>query len=146
MGYNVSEGGISADSSKVDAVKRFPTPNDVSSLRSFLELASYYRRFIPGFSKVAEPLFALTRKDVTFKWSENCEKAFQQLKTLLTTAPLLIFPSFDKEFILKTDASISGLGAVLAQQTDVRHELHLQAEHYKSMKRATVLWNWKHLL
>ena len=59
LGYNVSVGGISADSSKVDAVKRFPTPNDVSSLRSFLGLASYYRRFIPGFSKVAEPLFAL---------------------------------------------------------------------------------------
>ena len=66
LGYNVSVEGISADFSKVDAVKRFPTPNDVSSLRSFLGLASYYRRFIPGFSKVAEPLFALTRKDVTF--------------------------------------------------------------------------------
>ena len=118
LGYNVSVEGISADSSKVDAVKRFPTPNDVSSLRSFLGLASYYRRFIPGFSKVAEPLFTLTRKDVTFKWSKICEKAFQQLKTLLTTAPLLIFPNFNKEFILETDASISGLGAVLAQQTD----------------------------
>ena len=119
--YNVSEGGISADSSKVYAVKRFPTPNDVSSLRSFLGLASYYHRFIPGFSKVAEPLFALTRKDVTFKWSEICEKAFQQLKMLLTTGPLLIFPNFDKEFILETDTSILGLGAVLAQQTDVGH-------------------------
>ena len=82
---------------------------------------------------------------MTFKWSENCEKALLQLKTLLTTAPLLI-SNFNKEFILKTDASISGLGAVLAQQTDVRHELHLQAEHYESMKRATVLRNWKHLL
>ena len=121
LGYNVSEGGISADSSKVDAVKRFPTPNDVSSLRSFLGLASYYRRFVPGFSKVAEPLFALTRKDVTFKWSEICDKAFQRLKTLLTSAPLLIFPNFHKEFILETDASILGLGAVLAQQTDAGH-------------------------
>ena len=121
LGYNVSEGGISADSSKVDAVKRFPTPNDVGSLRSFLGLASYYRRFVPGFSKVAEPLFSLTRKDVTFKWSEICDKAFQKLKTLLTSAPLLIFPNFKKEFILETDASISGLGAVLAQQTDAGH-------------------------
>ena len=104
LGYSVSEGGISADSSKVDAVKRFPTPNDVDSLRSFLGLPSYYRRFVPAFSKVAEPLFSLTRKDVTFKWSEICDKAFQKLKTLLTSAPLLIFPNFKKEFILETDA------------------------------------------
>ena len=119
--YNVSEGRISADSSKVDAVKKFPTPNDAGSSRSFLGLASYYQRFIPGFSKVAEPLFALTWKDVTFKWSEICDKAFQLLKTLLTIAPFLIFPNFDKEFILETDASISGLGAVLAQETDTGH-------------------------
>ena len=143
MGYNVSEGGISADPSKVDAVKRFPTPSDVSSLRSFLGLASYYRRFIPGFSKVAEPLFALTRKNVTFKWSERCDKAFQQLKTLLTSAPLLVFPNFHKEFILETDASISGLGAVLAQQTDAGHVSPI-AFAYRSMKRTTVLLNLKH--
>ena len=155
LGYNVSEGGISADPSKVDAVKRFPTPNDVSSLRSFLGLASYYRRFIPGFSKVAEPLFTLIRKDVTFKWSEICEKAFQQLKMLLTTAPLLIFPNFDKEFILETDASISGLGAVLAEQTDAGHvspiafasrtlQKHEKSYCSSELEALAVVWAVKH--
>ena len=155
LGYNVSEGGISADSNKVDAVKRFPTPNDVGSLRSFLGLASYYRRFVPGFSKVAEPLFSLTRKDVTFKWSEICDNAFQKLKTLLTSAPLLIFPNFQKEFILETDASISGLGAVLAQQTDAGHvspiafasrTLQKHEKNYCSseLEALAVVWAVKH--
>ena len=149
MGYNVSEGGISADSNKLDAVKRFPTPNNVGSLRSFLGLVSYYRRFMPGFSKVAEPLFALTRKDVTFKWSEICDKAFQRLKTLLTNAPLLIF------FILETDASISGLGTVLAQQTDAKHvspivfasqTLQKHKKNYCSseLEALAVVWAVKH--
>ena len=121
LGYNVSVNGISADPNKIEAVKRFPAPTDVSTLRSFLGLASYYRRFVPGFSKVAEPLFALTRKNASFKWNEACCKAFEQLKTLLTSAPLLIFPNFGKAFHLETDASALGLGAVLAQQNEAGH-------------------------
>ena len=71
LGYNVSVSGISADPSKIDTVKRFPS-TDVSSLRSFLGLASYYRQFVSSFSKVAEPLFVLTRKNVPFNWNEAC--------------------------------------------------------------------------
>ena len=84
-------------------------------MRQFLGLASYYRRFIPGFAKLVHPLHALTKKGVDFHWSTDCQKAFEKLKELLTQALVLAYPSFgeDKEFILETDAS-GGLGAVLA--------------------------------
>ena len=73
LGYVVSRQGITADPAKVAAVREFPTPKSVKELRSFLGLASYYRRFIPGFSKLAGPLFALTHKDIEFIWSTECE-------------------------------------------------------------------------
>ena len=115
MGYVVSAKGIAADPRKMEAVRAFPTPSNLKSLRSFLGLASYYRRFIPNFVKVANPLHALTRKDAPFDWSPTCQTAFEDLKRLLTEAPLLAFPVFSKGFLLETDASGTGLGAVLAQ-------------------------------
>jgi hypothetical protein len=116
LGYRVSERGISADPAKVKAVNDFPRPKDLKHVRSFLGLASYYRRFIHQFSKVASPLYALTRKDVPFVWTDACEKSFAQLKSLLTEAPILAFPDFSREFRLETDASGLGLGAVLSQE------------------------------
>ena len=95
LGYNISGGGISADSSKIDAIKGLLIPNDVGSLRSFLRLASYYRRFVSGFSKVAETTFCCPYQEGCNL--ERCDKAFQQLKTLLTSA-LLIFPISIKKF------------------------------------------------
>ena len=118
LGYRVSSAGIIADPAKVKAMKDFPTPGDVKQVRSFLGLASYYRRFIPQFSVIANPLYALTRKDAEFLWSDSCEKAFVRLKTLLTQAPILAFPNFSLEFRLETDASGLGLGAVLSQEQE----------------------------
>ena len=91
LGYCVSEHGISADPAKVKAVNHFPRPKDLRHVRSFLGLASYYRRFIHQFSKVASPLYALTRKDTPFVWTEACEKSFSQLKSLLTKAPGVVW-------------------------------------------------------
>ena len=116
LGYIVSEAGLAADPRKVVAVKSFPEPVDLTSLRSFLGLASYYRRFIPQFSAVAQPLYALTRKDVPFVWTQACQGALDRLKQLMTEAPVLAFPDFEKDFILETDASGVGLGAVLSQK------------------------------
>ena len=116
LGFVVARDGISPDPQKVEAVRSFPQPHDVKTLRSFLGLASYYRRFIHGFSVVANPLFALTRKEVEFEWSVACEEAFEKLKKLLTEAPVLAFPNFAEGFLLDTDASGLGLGAVLAQK------------------------------
>ena len=118
LGYVVSESGISADAGKVKAVKDFPVPRNLKQLRSFLGLTSYYRRFIPRFSQVAVPLYALTRKDTPYQWNENCQQTFEQLKEMLIKAPVLAFPDFKHDFILETDASGTGLGAVLSQKQE----------------------------
>ena len=118
LGHVISRKGIAPDPSKTQKVKDFPVPTDVTKLKQFLGLASYYRRFIPGFAKLAHPLHFLTKKGVDFHWSVDCQRAFEKLKELLTQAPVLAYPCFgeDKEFILETDASGEGLGAVLAQK------------------------------
>ena len=118
LGFRVLSVGIIADLAKVKAVREFPTPRDVKQVRSFLGLASYYRRFIPQFSVIANPLYALTKKNVDFLWSSACDEAFAQLKSLLTQAPILAFPNFACDFRLETDASGLGLGAVLSQEQE----------------------------
>ena len=89
-------------------------------MRQFLGLASYYRRFVPLFAKIAAPLHGLLKKDNAFVWTSECEAAFIKLKELLTSAPVLVYPKFgpDVEFVLETDASYVGLGAVLSQLQD----------------------------
>ena len=116
LGYRVSGEGISADSAKVRAIWDFPQPKDLKQTRSFLGLAFYYRWFIPSFSKVATPLYALTKKDAPFEWTSSCEEAFHQLKTILTEAPVLVFSDISCDFCLETDASGLGLGVILSQE------------------------------
>ena len=118
LGHVVSGEGIRTAPSKLEAVKLYLVPKDVKSLRLFLGLVSYYRRFIPGFSRVAAPLHTLTEKDVPFSWTEECQQAFEELRRLLTDTPVLAFPNFTRPLILETDASGSGLGAVLAQEQE----------------------------
>lgn len=117
LGHVISAEGVQPDSQKTEKVMNFPTPTDVTKVRQFLGLASYYRRFIANFARIAKPLHNLTKKGVTFHWSHECEEAFTQLKRLLCSAPVLVYPAFGpgKTFILETDASIEGLGAVLSQ-------------------------------
>ena len=90
-------------------------PANLTQLRSFLGLPSCYRRFIKNFSKVANPLFALTRKDVAYEWTDQCQSAYVELKELLTTSPIQAFPDFTNGFLLATDASGAGFCAVLSQ-------------------------------
>lgn len=118
LGYIVTKDGIAPDPEKVAAVQEFPEPQDLKALRSFVGLASYYRRFIPSFSKIAAPLFTLTKKDTLFQWSAECQAAFTLLKKALTEAPVLAYPRFDVGFLLETNASRVGLGAVLAQKQE----------------------------
>lgn len=101
---------------KIDKVRDFPIPKNITQLRGFLGLASYYRRFIKDFSKIANPLNKLLRKNATYQWTPEQQEAFEQLKQRLIQAPILIYPNFDEEFILLTDASTIGLGAILAQK------------------------------
>ena len=116
LGQVVSAERVRTDPSKLQAILEFPVPDNVKALRSFLGLASCYRRFIPQFSKTAGPLFNLTKKNSLFAWTSLCQETFDKLRKLLTSAPVLVYPEFRVPFILETDASIAGLGAVLAQK------------------------------
>ena len=119
LGHVVSAEGIQTDPNKVAAVRDWPTPTSISELKGFLGLVTYYRRFIPSFSAIAEPLNYLTRKGVEFKWGPQQEKAFCELKHHLMNPPVLAYPDFSEtsgQFILDTDASSGhGIGAVLSQ-------------------------------
>ena len=92
LGHIVSREGIHVDSQKIAAVKQWPRPTSATDIKSFLGLAGYYIRFVEGFSSIASPLTRLTQKMVKFQWSDDCEKSFTELKTRLTTAPVLTLP------------------------------------------------------
>ena len=104
----------------------YPKPSSSKKLKTFVGMASYgetlYRKFIPDFADIVEPLIKLTRKNVRFDWDEKFDLAFDKIVTLLTTAPILAFSDFNKEFHVTTDASDFGLGAVLSQFNDEGEE------------------------
>ena len=118
LSHRVTEEGLLPDPSLLAAIREIPPPTTATEVRSFLGLAGYYRRYVKGFAAIAAPLHALTRKDAVFHWSEDCQNAFDQLKTLLTTSPITAFPDFSQSFRLYTDASTAGLGAIVAQVRD----------------------------
>ena len=115
LGHVVSNHGVSTDPKKIEAVRTWPSPQTAKDVKSFLGLCSYYRRFVRDFSDIARPLYKLTEGQGEFRWTSECEDAFRRLKALLTTAPILAFPTTDGLFILDTDASNIGLGVVLSQ-------------------------------
>ena len=117
LGHIVSTEGVRLDPSKTTRIETYPRPTTVTEVRCFLGLASYYRRFVAGFATLAAPLHALTKKNVAFEWTDATEDSFVQLRSALTTAPVLAYPRFGPgyTFILETDASTVGLGAVLSQ-------------------------------
>ena len=143
LGHVLLAEGISANPEKMDKVKTWPVPKNIKEVQSFLGLASYYRRFIPHFAKKARCLHeqvgptaskpktrtkarvkqteAAENKPIetetkTFEWTIEHQEAFDALKEALCTAPVLGYPDFTREFILETDASLKGLGAILSQQ------------------------------
>ena len=97
------------------AIRDILTPQNVKEVRSILGLATYYRRYVKGFATVPASMHTLTKKDVIFHWIPECQEAFVKLKHLLTIAPNTAFPDFSLPFCLYTDASMQGLGAILAQ-------------------------------
>jgi len=119
LGHVVSQGGVSVDPGKIEAVVKWERPTTVTEIRSFLGLAGYYRRFIQGFSQLALPLTKLTRKNNLFKWTPECEQSFQELKKRLTTTPVLIMLDPNEKFEVYCDASRNGLGCVLMQNRNV---------------------------
>jgi hypothetical protein len=91
-------------------------------LRGFIALASYYRKFIKGFSTIVKPLNRLLKKNVSHRWTTDQQKAFENLKDCLTSPPILAYPDLDKPYILYTDASTYALGAILSQKIDDKKE------------------------
>jgi transposase InsO family protein len=115
LGHQITEEGVRPDPQKVSAIANFPTPATAKQLKTFCGMISYYRRFIPNCSKIASPLHKLLKRDAKFEWTTAQEHAFNHLKTKLISQPILQYPDFSKEFVLTTDASNDGLGAVLLQ-------------------------------
>ncbi|GKV15510.1 hypothetical protein SLEP1_g26297 [Rubroshorea leprosula] len=119
LGHVVTKDGISVDPQKIEAVVDWKRPNSVAEIRSFLGLASYYRRFVGDFSRIALPMSRLIRKDTKFEWTPECEKSFLTLKEKLIIAPVLALPINGEKFTIYSDASKKGLGCVLMQKDRV---------------------------
>ena len=119
LDHFVSKEGISVDPAKVEAVRSWSSPKNVTEVRSFLGLAGYYRRFVKDFSRIARPMTSLMKKEKKFEWTVACEQAFMTLKERLTTAPVLTLPDPKLDYTVYSDASKKGLGCVLMQDRKV---------------------------
>lgn len=124
FGHLISSQGIKVDGEKIQALECWPAPKNVKDLRQVLGLMSYYRRFVPGFAQLARPLHALVGKGGKGKiveplnWTTECQTAFDKLKQCLMSPPVLAYPDFNHSFVLTTDGSLHGLGAVLRQRQE----------------------------
>ena len=156
LGHVVSEDGIATDPDKICAITEWKVPETVEELRSFMGLCGYYRKFIENYAKIVRPLHSLcntTKGKTKLLWTEDCNNAFETLKTKLSTTPVLGYPDFNEEFCLEIDASFNGLGAVLSQRQDGktvvvayasrglrRHERNMNI--YSSMKLELLALYW----
>ena len=118
LGHVVSQRGVSTDPVKTKAVAQWPTPKDLKELQAFLGTVGYYRQYIPGFATTAKPLTRLTGGKEPWQWTPLQQDAFEQLQKCLITAPVLGYPDPKKPYVLDTDASGDGVGAVLSQIQD----------------------------
>ena len=155
LGHVVSALGVSVDPGKVEVVMSWERPKSVFEIRSFLGLAGYYRRFIEDFSRLAAPITRLTRKEVKFVWDDSCERAFQELKSRLTSVPILIVPERGQRYTVYCDASKDGLGCVLMQSGKVvaygsrqlkNHEQNYPAHDMELAAVVFALKIWRHYI
>jgi hypothetical protein len=155
LGHIISKDGIVVDPEKIEAIREWSVPKNVTEVRSFMGLAGYYRRFIAGFSRIAHPITSLQRKEKKFQWTEECERSFQRLKQLLTSAPILRIADPNEDFVVCIDACKEGLGGVLNQNGFVIcYESRKLKEHEKNyathdLELAAIvhaLKKWRHYL
>ena len=155
LGHIIGREGIQTDPEKLKVIKNFPIPEDLTQLRGFLALCSYYRKFVKNFSKITEPMNRLLKKNVRYRWTTDQQKAFELMKQHLTTPPILAYPNFEKSFILYTDASTFALGAILQQKDDneIEHVIayasrtlnkHEQNYSITELECLAVIWAIKH--
>ncbi|GJU73432.1 reverse transcriptase domain-containing protein [Tanacetum coccineum] len=125
LGHKVSSAGLEVDKAKIDVILKLPPPTNIKGVRSFLRHASFYRRFIKDFSKIARPITKLLEKDTPFEFDDECQKAFESLKEKLTCAPVIVSPNWNLPFELMCDASDFAVGAILGQK-DADHLSRLE--------------------
>uniref|UniRef100_A0A803SM11 ribonuclease H n=1 Tax=Anolis carolinensis TaxID=28377 RepID=A0A803SM11_ANOCA len=159
LGYRVSPQGLSMDPAKVSAVLEWRAPTNKKEVQRFLGFANYYRKFIPDFARWSDPITSCIRGKQPFRWTEQAEKGFQQLKKLFTTQPILQHPDPKTPFVVQADASDVAIGAVLMQP--VGEHLHSCAFYSRQLtapERNYTIWekellaikaafeNWRHWL
>jgi transposase InsO family protein len=115
LGHMVTKDGVTTDPAKLEALSEWPPPKNIKDVRAFLGFCSYYRRYVKNFAEISEPIAYLTRKEHKFMWTKEADQAFQNLKQALMNAPILAYPQDEGLFVLDTDASEFGIGAVLSQ-------------------------------
>jgi len=118
LGHVLTAEGLKTSPNKVQNIALWERPTNINQLRSFLGLASYYRKFIANFSIRASPLFKLLKKNSKFIWDDKCNDAFEDLRQCLLKDPILVYPDFNKPFIIRTDASTKGIGGVILQEEE----------------------------
>ena len=125
LGHIVGNGQVKPTHAKIQAIVNYPVPKDKKELVRFLGMAGYYRRFCHNFSLITAPLTNLLKKNQKYVWGPPCQAVFRQVKSMLSSQPILLAPDFQKPFFLMTDASDIGAGAVLMQQDDKGIEHHI---------------------
>lgn len=125
LGHIISRHGTKPNMRKVECIKEYPRPSNVTELQRFLGMCNYYRRYIPDYARWARPTYELLKKDTPFLWSEECEIGFKKLKEALMSPQVLTFPNFNETFIVTTDASDFAMGAILSQG-EVPHDRPIQ--------------------
>ena len=124
LGYIISTGNLSMDPEKVRAVEEWPKPADRKALQRFLGFINFYRRFIRNYSTIAAPLTHLTSTKINFCWDQDAERAFIKLKRRFTTAPILVHPDSDTQFIVEVDAANVRVGTILSQHSAGDSKVH----------------------
>ncbi|XP_067655940.1 uncharacterized protein [Haliotis asinina] len=142
LGFTINSNGIKPDGQKVRVIQAMGAPTTVKEVRSFIGMRSYYRRFIPNFSKIAEPIIKLTKKFARFQWSKDCQRAFDFLKESLTVVPLLTYPDPNQPYTLYTDASDTCIGACLTQKCQEWIEEVEKPIHFLSHKLTDTQCRW----
>ncbi|CAC5388205.1 unnamed protein product [Mytilus coruscus] len=135
IGHVISKDGIRVNPENTEKVKDFCRPNTAKQVKSFLGMANYYRKFVKDYAHIAAPLTKLLKKDQRFRWTPECEIAFENLKHRLTSAPILSFPHLDKPFILATDSSEFSNGYILSQiQNGLEHVIAYGVKYLQKIK------------
>ena len=118
LGHKISADGLEVDQTKITVIKTLMSPTTVKGIKSFLGHTGFYRRFIKDFSKISRPLCRLLEKDANFDFDESCRSAFEEIKSRLVSAPIMLTPDWNNEFEIMCDASDYAIGALLGQRIE----------------------------